>query len=182
MATLPVELLISSGRGPYAWLIKKLTQSESTHAAMRFGDYFLLHANAHGVNLKTWKKFKAESLLLGHFRIRDSAIPTHIQEDAARDILETEGDGYDWLGILGFAYCLLMELIFKKDVKNPWNQRSSYWCSELVAAFWNRCCDRWHEAGGVMFDKIDPDKVAPSDLLEMFKKNSHIFEEILDTL
>lgn len=52
------------------------------------------------------------------------------------------GMKYDWLGILYFAKCLLLMIIFKKELpkRNKWEHKNKYFCTEFVARLTNIDC------------------------------------------
>lgn len=164
-----LEVVFSDRNTPFAWLIRLVTRSKVSHVSFRVVDYFAYEAGTTGVSVLPWDTFKAKHTVLARYALKVERFPN---ADAALPLLlETYGDGYDYLGILGLGYCLLIEKLFNKNVPNPLNARSSYWCSELVSSFLS-----W--AGDAKALAIDPDTVSPEDLLELFRSNPEYFQEL----
>lgn len=172
-----IELLFTDHDNWFSNLIKWVTQSNVSHAAMVYFDDFIYQASGLKVNLQTKKFFEPNHKTIAKFKLKnvsDDAI-----YKASQDILLQFDKGYDMLGIVGIAYCIFMERIFKKDVKNPFNSRSSYWCSELMGYFIERLSFHEKELNNKEINfKIDPDKVTPEDLVELFRNTPNYFQEI----
>lgn len=110
-------------------LIRWVTKSEVSHTFLRLkikGQDMVLHSNQWGVNFDQYEDFVKHSDIVAQFEL------TMEQEDAAWDYALTKLDRpYDFLAIAGFAWVLLNKR-FGRKTKNPFPNKSAYFCSELV--------------------------------------------------
>jgi len=103
--------------------IKILTNSEYAHTAMYMGDETLIESNFEkGVCKVPLTKYN-------EFDVYRHVAITPIKQKEVCDWAETKiGYKYDFLGIFGIFLSML-----KNRKSNPFDDKDSYWCSELVS-------------------------------------------------
>ena len=155
-------MLVEGGKyNPLARIIQYATKSRYSHAAMYIGkdEYgldFVLEASWGGVQVSSIDKYVHRNWVA--LRHKDM---TPEKADEMLDWLLFKIDkGYDYFGLVGIGVALLG----KK--KNPWDDKSRYWCSELVA-------DAYKVGGLELLVEDDTWKVSPGDL-----HRQEVFREI----
>lgn len=73
---------------------------------------------------------------------------------------------YDWLGIVGFIFKLMIWRLLGRRVFNPLHGRNREFCSEFVANVLKK-------AQVPNFSKVDPASISPGDVLELIKADPH---------
>jgi len=165
-----MEIVFTSSNGLTSRLIRWFTRSKVSHVLLHVYEYFIFEANGTSVQIRPWIDVKN---IKARFTLNEEAVPRDIVDFCVQESMKEFGKGYDWLGIIGFAYCIFMERIFKKDVRNPFAQQSSYWCSELVAFFLNKI----NTYKNINLT-LRPDDFSPEDLIELLRSRPDIFKEI----
>jgi hypothetical protein len=165
-----MRIVFTTSDSLFSRAIRWFTRSSVSHVLLHVYDYFTFEAGGLSVHIRPWHEVKN---VVAVFRIRPEAVPTHIVDECIQESMRQHGKGYDWLGILGFAYCIFMERFFGKDLQNPFAQQSSYWCSELVAYFLNKV--NQHQDIGM---RLRPDDFSPEDLILLLRSRPDVFEEI----
>lgn len=165
-----MEIVFTTSNGIFARLIKWFTRSSVSHVLLHVYDYFVFEAGGTKVKLRPWSSVTG---IVAKFRIKESAVSSVIIDRCVQEAMLEHGKGYDWFGIVGFAYCILVERLFKKDVKNPFARQSSYWCSELIAFFLNKV-NAYKNIGL----SLKADDFSPEDLLKLLRSRPDVFEEI----
>lgn len=145
-------------------IIRWLTRSKASHSFMRFevaGEDVVIHSTSNGVNLDYYPKFKKKNKIIAEFKIKS----TKAKEQAAiRYALQNLDRPYDYLAIAGFLWVLIAKT-FGKKVKNPFPNRSAYFCSELTIK-------ALVAAGVEGADKLDPELTSPEDLLDFYEAHA----------
>ena len=157
----------STTGGVLSSLIRWITRSKVSHTFIRFnvyGEDMLLHSTQHGVNLDYYSKFKKKKKIVAEYKLTLTA-PN--EKSAISYALKKVDSPYDYLAILGFLWVLTAKS-FGKKVKNPFPNRSAYFCSELVV----RALMAANFKGA---DQLYPEKTSPEDLVVFF--DNHIKAE-----
>jgi len=114
-------------------IIRWFTRSKASHSYIRFeveGEPILIEANAHGVVCEHYESFKKHNAIVAEFELNITQEQEHaIVAYALKQLLRP----YDFPGLLGFGWVLLNKMIGRK-VKQPFVEKSAYFCSELVIA------------------------------------------------
>lgn len=145
-------------------IIRWLTRSKASHSFIRFqvaGEDVVLHSTSHGVNLDYYPKFAKKNKIICEHKIT----MTKANENKAIGYALKQLDRpYDYLAIAGFLWVLIAKS-FGKKVKNPFPNRSAYFCSELTV-------NALKEAGFKSADKLDPELTSPEDLMEFIDNHA----------
>ena len=145
-------------------LISKVTDSPYSHAGCyvgkdEYGIQMIIESSWGGVQLspidKYWGRWDAFRYHEGLNEAQASSIFTWLAFQLEK--------GYDYGGLLGIG----MSLLRRKQI-NPWDNKSRYWCSELVA-------DAYLNSNFLLDCGVDTWNVSPGDLARMkiFKKVDH---------
>lgn len=133
-------------------IIRAITRSPVSHALLTYrdatlGKVMVLEAVGDGFHVVPWSRWRKTNTLVERYEL---AISTDVQLAALREISELLGQGYDYLGALGW-------LSKRWRVhRNPLESRTRLFCSEVVALYLRRC-----EISGIG----DPSLEAPIELL-----------------
>ena len=122
---------LSSGREFVSKFIKWITRSEASHTFICFdvaGEEVVLHANQHGVNCTSHKKFTSNNDIVCEYDIKLTKANT---DKALGHALRKLHSRYDYFAAFGFLWVLINKS-FGRKVKNPMPNRSAYMCTELV--------------------------------------------------
>jgi len=154
-----------------AKLIMFFTKSNISHSYARLefrpGHDYLLEATGSrgwGVHV-TWGRYWRT---LGHTVVAEYTLD--LPEERLKEAWETVcnervGKPYGWLQLVGDAYVIAIECIFKKRVRNPFGLPWTDVCSETLLAL--------IKAAGVEgFDHLDPETVTAEDLYQIIKGHS----------
>jgi hypothetical protein len=154
----------SSGTSLFSKVIKKMTRSEASHAYIVFesyGEELVLHSNGHGVGCEHYTAFNKRSEIVVEFELLLSpAEEMRAMAFALKQLLKP----YDVWAIVGFAW-VLVNKSFGRKVRQPFRNRSAYFCSELVITAL--------QAG--MFPlthSMDREMVSPEDLIDFLDGHS----------
>lgn len=138
-------------------IIRKLTKSKVSHAYIKcqIEKYdVVLHANAHGVEFDKYDDFDRKFKIVYEY---DLALTDEQERKFMEYAIRQLDRPYDFLGVAGFLWVLTNRSLGRK-VKNPFRNRSSYYCSELILA-------SLQAAGFDGADQLDKDLVTPEDLV-----------------
>lgn len=144
-------------------IIRKLTRSKVSHTYLRHnieGHELVLHANQHGVEFDKYSDFYKKFTIVAEYTLEMA----DAQEKAFVFYAIQQVDRpYDFLSLIGFGWVLLNKA-FNRKVRNPFRNKSAYFCSELMvtslqaAQFYNT-------------DILDRDLTSPEDLMEFLNKH-----------
>ena len=146
-------------------IIRKITKSKVSHTYIKcqVEKYdVVLHANQNGVEFDKYTDFDRKFDIVAEYDLKLTAE----QEDAFMLYAVRQLDRpYDFLGVAGFLW-VLVNRSFNRKVKNPFSNRSAYYCSELIISSLQAA----QFVGSEVFDK---DITTPEDLL-VFLDNHHL--------
>lgn len=122
---------------PVSWLIRKVTNSQVSHAWVVYHSDLLdldMVMEAHELGFR--------SLTLDHFKEKNKIVlmtPVDVDVTPGLRLLAVHlGDNYDYAGLLGMSFVIMGTWFkrffkkWKKRVKNPWQEANRYFCSEAV--------------------------------------------------
>jgi len=152
------DILLMDNKGFAGWIIRKFTKQEYSHCVCYLGGEYVIESDWGGVKITPLNEFKNYEV----YRYKDA---TEEQlRMATQWMISQQGCGYDWGGILGIA----LSIIGKKK-GNPWDNKTKYWCSELIA-------DGYLNAGIDIPVDDNTWKTTPGDFAEMEGLNLIIFK------
>lgn len=79
------------------------------------------------------------------------------------------GQGYDYLGILGFLIKIMCWRLLGRRIKNPWHRQNKEFCSEFVANVLGA-------AGVPMFAECDPASLSPGDVRDRIRADGRFIQ------
>lgn len=140
---------------PFSWLIRLVTWSPVSHAYVKYydaytGRWIVFQASGLSVNLIGQDAFDAKEYVYEEFTIPVSDTTKLAVIQGAVDKL---GSPYAIGQVVGFIWILLMRL-FHKKVSNPFYEKSSYFCSELVSNILDE----------IGVGDVDPSTMSPIDV------------------
>lgn len=147
---------------PISWLVRKLTGSRASHAWFLYFDAdweddFVLEAHELGFRLVPYARFKKENVV-----VKVVTPKTNI-EIGVRWASQWLGSAYDFSGLLGMAWVLLLRIL-RRRARNPLQSSHAMFCSEMCVTVLKRGGCPWvHD--------LDAATVSPQDLLDLFEKN-----------
>jgi hypothetical protein len=152
-----MKIGFSTSNSVVSKIIRKLTKSKVSHTYIKcqVERYdVVLHANQHGVEFDKYNDFDRKFEIVAEYDLKLTAE----QEDAFMAYAIRQLDrSYDFLGVAGFMWVLLNRS-FGRKVKNPFSNKSAYYCSELIICSLQAA----QFVGSELFDK---DLVTPEELL-----------------
>lgn len=168
-----MELIVGTGRGFSAWLIKLVTRSPITHAAIRYPirwdgplESRVLHSTIGGVQMTTMDYIRDHYDDLIHYRCKFPEA-----EAAANATMQTFlGAKYDYLSYIGLGLAIIFRL-----KKNPLGQYKALMCTEVPAHFLNRVQEM---NPSYSIPHIDPEMLTPRFLFEFCEQRTDLFERI----
>lgn len=148
------DILISKRSGPISKLIKILTNSDYSHAALYIGNNCFVESDWGGVHVSHISKYYDTP-----YDIYKPKKITHEQQKIVTEWSKGQiGKGYDLLGILGIAVT-----ITGLTKTNLFDNKRRFWCSELVQdAYMNAGINLVDDKNSVL---VSPGDLAKSDLL-----------------
>lgn len=148
----------STTNGIISRLIKWLTRSKASHSYIYFkmaGEAMVLHATAHGVNMDYYPKFKNKNKIIAEYKVN---LVEEKEQDALSYAFKKVDQPYDYLAIVGFLWVLILKS-FGKKAKNPFPNRSAYFCSEIAI-------EALKAADFPGADALDRELTSPEDIME----------------
>ena len=115
--------------GILSWGIKKFTKSEISHCLIGteiHGVPVFLHCTDGGVKVSRRDNYLKGSRLIHEFPIKGD-----MDEPMAHAWSHIDDD-YDYAGIFGFAWVIIMWQFLKRKVRNPLMSANRMWCSEFM--------------------------------------------------
>lgn len=141
----------------YAKLIRWFTRGRASHVLIGvtlFGREVFMHANVGGIQVTPRERFLYKNQVVAEFETRQE-IPSDLLRMAAGHL----GESYDYVGLFGFIWPMMLWRWLHLKVKNPLANARGMVCSEFVA--------RVDTDGLVIpeFRGLDPEDTTPEDLL-----------------
>jgi len=147
-----------------SWAIMFYQNTKFSHTYLRetlrvFKDDLIIHASEGSVQRMSQYQFDKKHKVVEEYIITIENRETY---QKMKDIMHKHsGARYSVLQNVGILYVDLMNSIFNKNVKNPWQK--GWNCSELVAVVLNEMFPKY-------FDKYDPNTITPKQVNIVLKK------------
>ena len=148
----------SSSKEVMSKAIMLFTHSNVSHSYIVFeaaGEQLVVQACAKGVICDHYDNFRQKHTIVAEYEL---LIPPEQQHLILSYALRQLTKSYDFLGILGFAWVLVNKAI-GIHVNQPFRNRSSYYCSELIVA-------ALQSANFTTSHLLDQDLTSPEELME----------------
>jgi hypothetical protein len=154
------RIVFSTSNAWYSRLIRKCMGSAVSHVMLQFEVFeepILLHADFGGVQFTPRARFEQHNTIVAEYELLNT-IP---KENIAVAIAHLN-ERYDYVGLLGYAWVLMLQRWFpnRRPVLNPLASSHAVVCSEFVARF------DYHGAVVSTFKGMDPETTTPDDLLK----------------
>lgn len=147
-----------------SWVIKKFTKSEASHAAIGaelYGVPVLLESGMGGVKVTPRDKYFSE----GDKLVEEYQFVPDVST-GIKGSVELLGEGYDYVGLIGYGILILAYRWFKKKIKNPLASPKALVCSEFVVRIDdNKMIEEWND--------LDPERTTPQDLIEICRTSKN---------
>jgi hypothetical protein len=161
-----MKVLLAKGSGFSSWLVRVVTRSPYTHAALVFPSGEVLHSSIGGVQMTDMNYINSHYTNVTQFECR-----FNVAEDAAKRIMhKTIGMKYDYWSFIGLGISILFGL-----KKNPLGRHSQLMCSEVPAWWLNRCQELDQS---LLIRYFDPEMTTPALLWEYFGLRPDLFEPL----
>lgn len=137
--------------------IRWFTRSRASHVMLGieiFGQPFLLHSTAGGVQITPRSKWMKENTLVSEFRFKPDI------SGGVQNALQLLGTKYDYLTLFGWGFAILMWRYLRVKVKNPLKSPTAVVCSEFVMRINDHTTYIPEWAG------LDPEETHAQDLLD----------------
>lgn len=145
------DVMLMRGKGILSWLIRYFSKGNYSHCACYIGHGLCVESSFWGVQVNQTTKHEEYDVYY-----RPDATPEQLQ-DAVGWMLNRVGAGYDFMGFFG----IFRSIVLRKK-SNPWDDKSRYWCSELLA-------DGYINAGINIEVEHDTWKVSPQGLADVLE-------------
>jgi len=127
-----INVCFSTTDGWFSRAIRWFTRSKVSHAVITFrdetlGKVFVMESTGRGFMLTPWSKWRARNQIVARYTL---TVDQSRQIESLRELSDSLGSEYDYVGILGF---LLRR--FMKRMSNPMDNPTKLFCSEAVARF-----------------------------------------------
>jgi len=122
---------------------------------------YVLEANSRGVNLQQYDVFLADHAIVEEEYLVDHSL-TAMSYAWHKICTHRLNRPYSYMQIIGDAFVILMQAIFKVSLPNPFSERKKDVCSELVLGWLRRA-----KISG--FENLNAGTVSPEDLNEVIK-------------
>lgn len=153
----------SSSNGLIGRIIKKLTRSKVSHTYIIFDAAdikLIIQADWKGVDVEYYEIVKQKNNIVAEYQILLNSEEEHLALGYAFQQLTK---AYDYLAIIGFAIVLINKM-FGRQIKQPFRNRSAYFCSELAIT-------ALQAANFPLSHSFDRELTSPEDVMEFL--NSH---------
>jgi len=154
----------SSGNSLISRAIKLATRSKASHSYIVFraaGERLVIHANERGVGCEHYENFKKHATIVAEYELVMNDIEEHVALSYA---LKQLTKPYDFLAVIGFGWVVLNKMI-GIQVKQPFRNRSAYFCSELVIT-------ALQAANFPLSHFFDRERTSPEDIIDFL--DSHV--------
>lgn len=161
-----MTVVFSTSKHLFSKVIRFLTRSKVSHASISVhlhGVPVIIESTVGGVKIYPRAKFEKENTLVYEYEV----LPDMYAE--LKRAIEDVGEGYDYVGILGYIPVIVAKW-FKKKVKNPLASANKMVCAEFVVSI---------DKDNKMFPKEITDaaeEVSPQDLVDVCNKRPDIFK------
>lgn len=145
----PADILLSTGAAIPSAVIRSVTVSDYSHAALYVGNSEIIEAIGEGVKLQSLEKAMSDDTLVSVYRRLRMADEQGLQVVRYAMEQKQKGKKYDYLGAIGggvtspgfltrvFRSPIVMSAVFiagvEADLYNRMNPEASFYCSELIA-------------------------------------------------
>ena len=150
----------------FARAIRWFTKSEFSHSYVvqqgPQGNY-VLEATSRGVNLQWYPCFVNDGAL-GITEFQVDHVQSTMDEAWGKICTNRLNRPYSYMQILGDAFVITMQTLFKVSLPNPFSQRKADVCSELVLGWLRRA-----KISG--FEGLNAGTVSPEDLVLIIRGN-----------
>lgn len=150
---------------PFSWIIRLFTWSQFSHAYIQYYNayadrWMVFQASGILVNFIGRTMFETKENIRAEFEI---PVTTLTKLKTVEFAIDNVGLPYGLGQVFGFLLVLIVR-IFKKHIKNPFANTSSFFCSELTAQILTEILQP--------NDSLDPTTMSPQDLYEyLISKN-----------
>jgi hypothetical protein len=154
-----MKIAFTTSRNWVSAAIRWVTRSRASHSLISFdvyGEPMFLHADMGGIQITVRDKFLVKNHLVAEFEtVRE------VPYDLLKMALSHVGDNYDYVGILGFVWPVMLGRWLGKKFTNPFASPHGMVCSEFVANI--------DTVGLILpeFRGLDPEETTPQDLLDI---------------
>ena len=153
------------------WLsraIRYLTKGRVSHCMLQYpsdlwGGDWIAEATVGGVQKRPAETRRHH--VKAEFRCKFDPAP------ALHKIRREVGEGYDYPGIVGFAWVILLLRVFKLKIRRPWRNAKTQMCSEFIWRFFLAV-----SIPGA--DERDPEEVTPEMVYAFMEARPSYFEGI----
>lgn len=116
----------------YGRLIRWATRSRVNHAFVafkmdEFKQWMAIQIDERGVVITTLKDVLDETVYVDGFTCERDLWAGVLKQ------MRMFGWRYDWLGVVGFAWKILLYRLFRVDIRNAMQQKAALFCSEFVS-------------------------------------------------
>ena len=152
-------IFFSRQRALLSRLIRWITRSKVSHTGVVYYDETLghpmvMHAIASGFQVSPLVHFRRDSEIVATYEAKDQ--PALLK--AIQGISLELGDGYDYRGVAGFLWVIMLKRWLHVKRNNPVRDSNRMFCSEAVACILQKMQDSGWQG--------DPETTSPEDLLE----------------
>lgn len=164
-----------------SWLIMKATGFPASHASIHVegsgtlkGRVLVLEAVTHGVRVIPGDWWHAENEVVRSYDLVDQ---TEAGAEAYRRVWDESNVPYDFLGIVRFAFRLILRWVFGINSSYSPDTPKRLFCSELVAR-WLMALSQITTGEGSEPITIAPEMMAPGDLIPLMEEMGFFRESL----
>lgn len=118
------DIILVKGKSWISKTIQFATDSEYSHSACYIGHGMIVESDWQGVQIHILnRKYRYHSYSV--FRHKTAKEDQLI--NAVYWMLDQDGKGYDYYGLMGIGYSLIT-----RNKKNCWDDKDKFWCQELI--------------------------------------------------
>lgn len=159
-----ILLAVAASETIFGSVIRSLTQSPVNHSFVLYestlwGGWWATQVDEHGVQKLPAMHLCARYETLELYECVVDLVP------GLRRCRSMIGAGYDFLGIIGFLFKLLVWRLLGRRILNPFHRNNREFCSEFVA-------NVLKSANVPGFEAVDPPSLSPGDLRNIFLANN----------
>lgn len=146
---------------PLSAIIRFLTKSKASHCFVvtnLYGKDLVVQSGEFGVGLDYYTRFAKKNNVVLKYEI---SVPN--EQKAMEYVMSQMGASYDYLGLLGAGWVVLMRM-FGKKVKNPLSQNGELFCSQFVVK--TLCAGQRED-----YCALDAATISPEELIERFNSD-----------
>jgi hypothetical protein len=159
-----MKLILAQGKGFASWLVRVVTKSPYTHAAIVYDDNVtVLHSSLDGVELTTMDYINSHYTQVCAYQ----CVFAEAKEAAIATQSTYVGFKYDRMSFVGLGIALLLGL-----KKNPLGRKNELMCSE-VPAYWLNFAHTLNP--NLRIPKLDPEMQTPASLKHLCDNRTDLF-------